>query len=278
MQNFDYEVFDPGEVPRPVFGVGIEIVTKGFEQHPHSHRKAQIILTVRGLITCEVAHDVWMVPRECALWIPGGLEHSVRGVGDLEVYALFIDPELASGLPKQCCSLSAAPLLRELVIAVSRMPQLYDVDGADGRLVRTVIDQLERAPTGSLHLPMPSDPRLRGIAKLLSSDPANRTTIGEWAKNVAMSERSLCRLIMKETGMRFGRWRQQLQVMFAMEQLAEGATVQTVAFDLGYESASAFIVMFKRTLGVTPHRYFASGLSDAPNPPAARFSRPAESR
>ena len=262
-QNFDHEVFDLVEVPRPLVAMGMEIVTKGIEQQPHSHRRAQLILTVRGLITCEVTHGLWMVPRECALWIPGGLEHSVRGVGNLEIYALFIDPELASGLPKQSCSLSASPLLRELVIAVSRIPPLYEVDGADGRMVRTVIDQLERAPTESLHLPMPSDPRLRRIAKILSSDPANRRTIGEWAKIVAMSERSLCRLIMKQTGVRFGRWRQQLQVMFAIEQLATGATVQAVAFELGYESASAFITMFKKVMGQPPGQYLASHRSGA---------------
>jgi AraC-like DNA-binding protein len=258
MQNSDDEVFEPVEVPRPISAVGIELVTKGVEQQPHRHQKAQLILTVRGLITCEVAHGLWMVARQRALWIPGGLEHSVRGVGDLELYALFIDPELASRLPKQCSSLSASPLLQELVIAASHMPQLYDVDGADGRMVRTMIDQLERAPLENLHLPMPSDPRLRRIAQTLSSDPANRTTIGEWAKILAMSERSLSRFIMKQTGMRFGRWRQLRQVMFAIEQLAEGVTVQAVAFDLGYESASAFITMFKKVMGQPPGQYFAS--------------------
>lgn len=258
MQNFDYEVFDPEEVPRPVAAVGMELVTKGFEQPPHRHRKAQLILAVRGLITCEVARGLWMVPRRCALWIPGGMEHSGRCVGHLEIYALFIDPELATRLPKQCSSLSTAPLLRELIIAVSHLPRLYDVDGADGRMVQTMIDQFERAPTESLHLPMPPDPRLRPIAKALSSDPANRTTIGEWAKIVGMSERSLFRLITKQTGMSFGRWRQQFQVMFAMERLAEGAPVQTVAFDLGYESASAFITMFKRVMGRPPGQHLAA--------------------
>tara|TARA_A100001391_G_scaffold48685_1_gene28943 strand:- start:5959 stop:6825 length:867 start_codon:yes stop_codon:yes gene_type:complete len=258
MQNNDYEDFEPAEVPRPVSAVGMELFTDGLEQPPHRHREAQLILAVRGLITCEVAHGLWMVPRQCALWIPGDTEHSVRCAGDLEVYTLFIDPELACNLPAECSTFSTGPLLHQLLIAVTRLPRLYDAEGADGRLIQTMLDQLERAPMGNLHLPMPTDPRLRTIAQALSSDPANRTTIGEWARIVAMSERSLFRLIMSQIGMNFGRWRQQFQVMFAIERLTEGASVQTVSFDLGYESASTFITMFKKVMGQPPGQFLAA--------------------
>ncbi|WP_343616992.1 helix-turn-helix transcriptional regulator [Novosphingobium sp.] len=273
MQRDDYEIFEPEEIPRPVSAVGMELFTEGFEQPPHQHRKAQLILAVRGLITCEVAQGLWMVPRQCALWIPGDMEHSVRCVGDLEVYTLFIDPELAGNLPMECSTFSTGPLLRELLIAVSRLPSLYDVDGADGRLIQTMLDQLERAPMGSLHLPMPIDPRLRTIAKALLSDPANWTTIGEWARIVAMSERSLFRLVMSQTGMSFGRWRQQFQVMFAIERLTEGASVQTVSFDLGYESASAFITMFKKLMGQPPGQFLAARRNGSP-PAGSQQSKP----
>jgi AraC-like DNA-binding protein len=57
----------------------------------------------------------------------------------------------------------------------------------------------------------------------------------------------------------------------ALRLLAAGRPVTSVALDVGYESASAFIAMFKRTLGVTPHRYFASAVSGMPNPPASRL-------
>ncbi len=73
-----------------------------------------------------------------------------------------------------------------------------------------------------------------------------------------MSERSLARLVQKETGLSFGRWRQQLHLLVALRLLAGGATVQQVSGDLGYESVSAFITMFKKALGMPPARYFAA--------------------
>ena len=59
--------------------------------------------------------------------------------------------------------------------------------------------------------------------------------------------------------MTFGRWRQQVRLLHALRRLAEGASVTTAALDVGYDSTSAFIAMFKRNLGTTPGGYFRGG-------------------
>lgn len=58
-------------------------------------------------------------------------------------------------------------------------------------------------------------------------------------------------------GMSFGRWRQQLAIMLAVKWMAEGVTIQQVAFDLGYESVPSFVNMFRKALGTPPGRYMA---------------------
>ncbi|MNE83569.1 transcriptional activator FtrA [compost metagenome] len=72
-----------------------------------------------------------------------------------------------------------------------------------------------------------------------------------------MSECTLSRRLLAETGMSFGAWRRQLHLMVALRGLAAGDTVQQVAGDLGYEAVTGFITMFKRALGTTPAKYFA---------------------
>ena len=248
------DVFDSEAIPRPIVAVGV-----GPEdgQPSHSHAKAELILTTRGMLTCRVAGGLWMVPPECALWIPGGMEHSGKSSGELEAYVLFVDPGLALGLPTECCIVSVDSLLRELIAAAALLPSLYDPEGPDGRLVQTMLDRLQIAPAERLHLPIPEDARLQRIAQDLAASPWDRATIGEWASRVATSERTLSRVILQETGMSFGRWRQQFQIRFALERLADGDAVQSVAFDLGYESVSAFITMFKKALGQPPGKYLA---------------------
>ncbi len=49
----------------------------------------------------------------------------------------------------------------------------------------------------------------------------------------------------RETGLTFGRWRQQLHLIIALQELASGVSVQNVAAKLGYESVNAFITLFK---------------------------------
>jgi AraC-like DNA-binding protein len=71
----------------------------------------------------------------------------------------------------------------------------------------------------------------------------------------------LNRLLVAETGLSFGRWRQQLHIILAIQKLARGATVQSVALDLGYESASSFVTMFRKALGTSPARYMARRLA-----------------
>jgi AraC-like DNA-binding protein len=108
-----------------------------------------------------------------------------------------------------------------------------------------------------LHLPMPADPQLRRLAEAMKAAPADRATLDVWARRAGLSERTLARRITEETGMSFGRWRQQLAVMLAVEWLAGGASIQQVAADLGYESVPSFVTMFRKTLGTSPGRYMA---------------------
>jgi AraC-like DNA-binding protein len=72
----------------------------------------------------------------------------------------------------------------------------------------------------------------------------------------AQAKRSIERLFQQEVGMTFGRWRQQLRLMHAMRLLAEGAKVTYAALESGYSTPSAFISMFRKTLGIAPKSYF----------------------
>jgi len=68
----------------------------------------------------------------------------------------------------------------------------------------------------------------------------------------------LARLFLTETGMTFRQWQQQARLLDGLMRLAQGESVTSVALEVGYENPSAFIAMFRRTLGVTPGRYFST--------------------
>lgn len=242
-------------VARPVHALNASQVSKDWEHAAHRHRKAQLLYSVRGVLRCEVQGGVWIVPPQCAVWIPGDVEHSVRGSGETECYCLFVDPGAAEGLPSSCCTISVSGLLRELLFKCAGFPERYPLQGREARLISTLLDELCDAAIEDLHLPMPQDRRLRTLAQQLLADPGEKVTLGDWARRIGMSERSLSRLLMQEIGMSFGRWRRQLHVILSLQRLTRGDSVQTVALDLGYESASGFVTMFRKAVGKPPARY-----------------------
>ena len=254
---------DPDLVPRPVVTMGAAGITTASlspqetETDFHRHRKGELILALRGVLTCEVEGSLWLVPPQSAIWVPGGVLHKVKAAGTVECYLVFIDPSVASSLPSNCCALSTTPLLRELLIRSASLPVLYADGGMESHLVTLLLDEIAMAPIGNLHLPMPADVRLRKIFQIIMDDPADRGTIQTWARRVGLSERTLARLLTRQTGMSFGRWRQQLHLMLAVKWLGTGSSVQQVEAGLGYESAGSFVSMFSKALGTSPGRYMA---------------------
>jgi AraC-like DNA-binding protein len=249
--------FSPDDVPRAAVAFGADLVTKGMDLPLHRHRKAQLLFALRGTVTCEADRGVWIVPQRCAVWIPGDLLHRITAAGDVEVYCLFVEPEAVPALPRHCCTVSVSPFLEQLLLHLSRLPEMYDVEGADGRIASVLLDQLSAAPIERRSFPMPVDPKLRRIATAMMADPSERITIEEWGRWAGAAPRTLTRILKRETGMSFGRWRQQLHILIALQRLTQGASVQTVALDLGYEGASAFVTMFRKALGKPPARYLA---------------------
>jgi AraC-like DNA-binding protein len=223
----------------------------------HQHQQGQLVLTLKGGVTCEVRDALWMVPPTCAVWIPSQIPHSVRATANARICYLFVRPDAAQ-LPARCCTLSISPLVRELILHLSELSSNYALDGPAGRKAIVLLEELATMPIGHLHLPISEDPRIRKIAQMLGDNPADRRNLAQWGKCVAMSERSLARLMRQETGLTFGRWRQQLHLIVALRQLCAGQTVQRVAEELGYESVTAFITMFKKSLGKPPAKYFAT--------------------
>ncbi|MFS2160769.1 helix-turn-helix domain-containing protein [Pseudomonas sp. Pseusp122] len=248
---------DVDSIPRAVSALSASMVSQDWEYARHQHRKGQLLYSVRGVLNCETEEGVWIVPPQCAVWIPGGLAHSSRGSGRTECYCLFVEPAAAADLPQSCCTLAVSPLLRELLLKAAEFPELYPPGGREERLIATLLDELAVAEVEDLHLPMPRDPRLRRLAEQLLAEPCDKTSMADWASRIGMSERNMSRLLLEEIGLSFGRWRRQLHVILSLQRLTQGDSVQTVALELGYENASGFVTMFRKAVGKPPARYLA---------------------
>jgi AraC-like DNA-binding protein len=243
-------------VARPI-GAMAKDFPDGFFIAPHAHPRAQLIHASSGVMRISTPQGAFVVPPHRAVWVPTNVVHDVRMAGAVQMRTLYIVPDAAAVLPKECRVVAVSPLLRELILRATTLPLLYDENGADGRLMALILDELRVLPVLPLNLPMPRDPRLAKICRAMLDDPGAALTLPQWGRRIGASSRTLARGFQRETGLTFARWRQQARLLEALSRLAQGESVTTIALDLGYDSPSAFTSMFRRALGRTPSSYFA---------------------
>jgi len=199
----------------------------------------------------------WVVPPNRAVWVPAGIEHSIDMSGKVLVQTLYFAQAVSSSFPGHCCAVNVSPLVRELIRHCVSLGMLDRKQPAMARLLGVLVDQVKALPAIPLQLPLPADERAKAASDWLRDHPNDPGLIKQIAKRVGSSARTLERLFRQETGLTFGKWRQQLRLLHALRLLAAKRAVTTVAMEVGYESTSAFIAMFKKALGTTPYRYFA---------------------
>jgi AraC-like DNA-binding protein len=247
----------PHALARPLEGLAAEY-PPGAEIPLHQHPFAQLIHASSGVMTVSTEHGTWVVPPGRAVWVPARVGHSIRMTGQVSMRTVYLSDVLGALAGGACCVVQVSPLLREGILRAVEFGRGYAEGGPEARLVAVIADEIRAAPTAPLHLPLPRDARARRVADALRGDPGDARTLAEWARVAGASARTLERLWNAETSLSFAAWRQQARLLRALEQLAAGEPVTSVALDLGYETPSAFIAMFRRALGTTPGRYFRS--------------------
>ncbi|HVI07719.1 MAG TPA: helix-turn-helix transcriptional regulator [Candidatus Binatia bacterium] len=222
----------------------------------HVHERDQLVYASRGVMTVRTRNGTWVVPPNRAVWIPANVEHTIAMSGLVAMRTLYVKARLAGSLPRECRVIHVSPLLRELVLHACACGSLARKKKAEGNLIAVILDQLKTVQMVPLQLLHVADARSLRVARVLMGNPGDCRTLAEICKRSGASKRTVERLFVQETGLTFGKWRQQLRLMQAMRLLANGAKITHAALEAGYSTPSAFIAMFRKALGTTPGAYF----------------------
>lgn len=241
---------------RPVVAMS-RLLVHGEQTPPHRHRRAQLIHASCGVLTVETVDGIWVAPPGRAVWIPPNQRHGLVAAGRTELQNVYVDRRLAAGFPQTCMVLTVEPLVQALIAEAVLQPVNYAADSRSARVMALLLESIRFAPMRALNLPLPRDRRALRVALAVREAPRIDAGPKDDATRSGASRRTLERLFVQETGMPFGRWRQQAVLLQALRMLAEGRAVADVAAALGYADSAAFSAMFKRALGMPPSRYFA---------------------
>ena len=250
--NHDYADYE--SVPRVLTALARNEAA-GCYVAPHSHPRGQLLYATSGLMRAATETGIWLLPPQRGLWVPAGVVHDQRMLSPTTMRTIYIEPVTAVPLGNTCRTIEISSLLRELILAILAEPIEYLLNEKNKHIVALILLELETAHTINLNIPSPKDRRLLIICEAILVAPDAPMTLDYWAEKVGGSSRTLIRLFIKETGLTFRHWVQQVRLAEALNRLENGAPVANVAYALGFASPSAFAAMFRKTLGQSPTDY-----------------------
>lgn len=220
----------------------------------HGHAWGEFVYSFNGILEVNITNIDYITPPPYGIWLPPNLEHSGLNRTAVSHGTLYIHESLCEKLPKHAGIMLTTPLVSALLHQLRDYPQDIN-DPAHLRLLNVLLDQLMNAELIRTYLPHSNHLGLKQILDYLHQNPADHSSLDQLAQMSNMTERTLARYSQKELGMSIHEWRQRLKVMKAMSMLNEGRKVESIALDLGYANASAFINMFKRWMTLTPDQF-----------------------
>lgn len=237
---------------RPIIGLEDEYEA-GFVDKMHSHGRDQLLYASAGVMSVTTADYNFVIPPQRAIWIPAHVGHEVACRGPVSLRTLYFSSEQPS--PDKCRVIEVTNLLRALIVEAAQLGGFYDCSGRNKCLVDMLNYELRSMPDAPFQVPMPQDPRVMRVCRMILDDPAGHHDLDDLASMAGMARRTFTRTIRAELGMSLAIWRQQVRLMRALTLLSEGQSITSVAFDVGYDSPSAFSAMFQRAFGVPPRQY-----------------------
>ena len=221
----------------------------------HQHAWGEFVYSFSGVMEVKVADHHYLAPPQYGVWLPPDMAHVGLNRHAAHHASVYLSTPLCAALPAEPCALTVSPLARALLEHLRAQPDDLSDTPEGSRLLQVLADQLMAAPRAGSYLPTSEDPALGAVLRLLQASPGDNRSVPELAALAHTTERTLMRRCQRDLGMSLAQWRQRLRVVKAMALLESGQTVETIALDLGYGSASAFISMFKRLAGATPDEF-----------------------
>ncbi|GAB1577765.1 AraC family transcriptional regulator [Bordetella petrii] len=241
----------------PVTGVAAEYPA-GHAVALHRHDRCQLLYAAEGVIHVSAASGQWMVPPTTGVWLGPQVEHRLVMRSRARVLGIFVAGG-GPGLPRADGVINISSLLRALIQRIADAGLAIGAQRHGRLMAALLLEELQRQTTLPFHLPWPAQARLARVCEALAADPGHPHGVDDWAAALAMSARTFHRHFQQDTGMTFGRWRQRLRLMRALDALLRGAPILQVALDHGYQSHSAFTLAFKQHFGLAPSKFMRRG-------------------
>ncbi|WP_434633676.1 AraC family transcriptional regulator [Chromobacterium sp. CV08] len=228
----------------------------------HRHRWGQLSRINLGMMELLLDEGRVVATAQYLLWTPPAVPHAAYIHQAMYYTSIYVGDEAAARLPPATCLLEQTPLVRALLDDFGQRQITVPTEPWDIRQAELLCQRILQSGREASYLPDSRQRVLQPILDAIRQDPADATTLKQWAERVFSTERTLARLFQRELGMSFGQWRNRARLLEALSGLKQGDSVQDISARLGYATPSAFIAMFQKHLGDSPERYRRQSLDE----------------
>lgn len=221
----------------------------------HQHTWGQIQLISGGIMELHAEQQRFLSPSQYAIWVPAGVEHESFTRRSIDYCSMNIAPERTLHFPGNTCLLVVTDIAQAIVDDFRGRKLSVAQTASDQRLVEVLLDQLSLSQAQPQFLPTVDDKILSPLLQQLEWQPASDKSIKAWAQELHTTERTLARRCQRLLGMSFTELRQRHKFIYSLQLLRQGMSIKEVAFTLGYNQTSPYIVMFKKYAHCSPQQY-----------------------
>ncbi len=228
----------------------------------HCHSKAHIFVVLEGVASLDVENSQYVIPYGYFVWVPSEVRHRVsfsgHSVSLLKIY--FPNNVRTAEVFSQIGVYPMPPLLygiidlfKECSITVGRDDWRYELLEATVHTLPHIMADFRF----SLRLPTTENCTARRIIENIHRDYYKPLTLQFISRSLGLSERSINRYMQAELGMSFTQYLRTYRVMKAIRRMAASdESLSNIAYEVGYDSLTAFSNTFYKITGMRPSQFF----------------------
>jgi len=232
---------------------------KKYSSDWHASVDSRLVYIESGALYFESKSITTLVAAKHAVWIPPNQQVKLESkTTEIKFYILNFDKalgELVSNIEIFPMQSLGQKLILKLVECYQLSDVMTELEKASLLVIKLLIPQWVQAQIPLL-LPASNHPKLGPALDYVKENIQTHIALDDVAKFCSMSKRTLTRLFQQELGISFSTYIRLARITLALEMFNEsGASVSRVAFEVGYESITAFSNTFRLFVGIRPQEY-----------------------
>ena len=231
----------------------------------HTHTQGHILFVMEGVATMDVERSAFYIPHGYFAWIPPHVSHRISFDGkNVTLLNIYYPPTFTTtDFYQQVRTFPIPSLLYHTFEIVKEQTAVYTTTDWQYDLLTTMIDILPHIIKGNnfpLRLPTTDHPIALKIVEAIQKRYNTQLTAHDISEEVGLSIRTLSRYLRSELDVSFIQYLRTFRILMAIQQMVKNEeSITNIAYNVGYESLTAFSNAFYKVTGFRPSHFLKSG-------------------